>query len=151
MQSVSWLHSIIHASWRITPSCKCSFPTFPNHLNATACRFVLCVFLLHLHESHVVITIACQITEYRTQTEIPHSDVNPFEELIVILMKAQVLTEDQLNELTLKKGKEKVRERVIQLIQSGRKKSAHSSVLGKREAPEANVFSSPSPPRKNAK
>jgi len=112
---------------------------------------LLQLFLSHLPEppqaDEALIRI---ITQNGTQTEIPHSDVNPFEELLVMLMKAQVLTEDQLHEVTLPKGKAKVRERIIQLLRAGRKKSAHSSVLGKREATEENWFSfSASPPRKN--
>ena len=91
--------------------------------------------------------IGQQIRNRSELTAIPHSDANPLLELVVMLMKAQVLTEERLDEVISKKGKE----RVMQLLQAGRKKSANSSVLRKREATEANVFSSPSPPRKNHK
>jgi len=117
-----------------------------------ACRLenlnLLQMFLAHLPEppkpDHVLIRV---IIGCGTYPEIPHSNVNPFLELVVMLMKAQVLTEKHLISVTSKED----RERVIQLLQAGRKKSANSSVLRKREATEANVFSSPSPPRKNHK
>ena len=62
-----------------------------------------------------------------------------------MLMKAQVLSEELLDDLTSKEQKESV----MQILQAGRKKSAHSSALGKRGATE--VAFSPSPPRKNFK
>ena len=58
-----------------------------------------------------------------------------------MLMKAQVLYEEELDRVA--RGEEK--EMVMQYLKAGRKKSAHSSVLGKRDAAEAGMLSSPTP------
>ena len=51
--------------------------------------------------------IGQQIRNRSELTAIPHSDANPLLELVVMLMKAQVLTEERLDEVISKKRKRK--------------------------------------------